>query len=163
MSANVLGPGAQLGMSRGAQAAREQRRHEVAAMMVGHATQKEMARLLGVNQSTISRDIAVIRRYWRVRAAQQFQTWIAEECGKLDELEKAFMPKARGGDYRAAEVLRGIRQDRARLFGLNAPEKLEVLTLDALDAEIGRLTAELNATDAEPLSRAAPSSPFAAD
>lgn len=36
-----------------------------------------------------------------------------------------------------------ISERRAKLLGLDAPTKIEVLTLDVIDAEIARLTAEL--------------------
>lgn len=41
-----------------------------------------------------------------------------------------------------------IKDQRARLLGLNAPTKSEVLTIDSVDAEIKRLEAELRLTRA---------------
>ncbi len=39
-----------------------------------------------------------------------------------------------------------IKDQRARLLGLNAPTKTEVLTIDSIDAEIKRLNAEVELT-----------------
>lgn len=43
----------------------------------------------------------------------------------------------------AIDRLLKIQERRAKLLGLDAPKRLEVITLDAVDAEIARLTAEL--------------------
>jgi hypothetical protein len=43
----------------------------------------------------------------------------------------------------AIDRLLKIQERRARLLGLDAPTKHEVLTLDAIDAEINRLSAQL--------------------
>jgi hypothetical protein len=45
-----------------------------------------------------------------------------------------------------AHILK-IQERRAKLLGLDAPKRIEVLTLDAVDAEIARLTAELGRAD----------------
>lgn len=42
-----------------------------------------------------------------------------------------------------------IQERRAKLLGLDAPAKVEMLTIDAIDAEIRRLQAELDSTPAE--------------
>ncbi len=44
----------------------------------------------------------------------------------------------------AIDRLLRIAERRARLLGLDAPLRAELITLDAVDAEIARLTAELN-------------------
>jgi hypothetical protein len=49
---------------------------------------------------------------------------------------------------RAIGVLLNIEQRRARLNGLDAPKQVEVITVDAVEAEIRRLSAELGATEA---------------
>jgi len=47
----------------------------------------------------------------------------------------------------ATDRLLRIMERRAKLEGLDAPERREVLTLDAIDAEIAALTAELGSSD----------------
>lgn len=49
----------------------------------------------------------------------------------------------------AIDRLIKIQDRRAKLLGLDAPQRMEVLTLDAVDAEIQRLTDELAALGSE--------------
>lgn len=67
----------------------------------------------------------------------------AVELMRLDRLQAAAWPKAVGGDLKAIETCLKIIVERRKLLGLDAPAKLEVITLDAVDAEIRRLEAEL--------------------
>lgn len=48
-----------------------------------------------------------------------------------------------GPVLQAIDRLVKIQDRRAKLVGLDAPQRLEVITIDAIDAEIARLTAEL--------------------
>lgn len=48
----------------------------------------------------------------------------------------------------AIDRLLKIQERRARLLGLDAPRQVEVVTIDAVEAEIKRLNAELAAVDA---------------
>jgi hypothetical protein len=78
------------------------------------------------------------------------QTSAAEELRmvelmRLDRLQAAAWPKALTGDLKAIETCLKIITERRKLLGLDAPAKLEVITLDAVDAEIRRLEAELAA------------------
>jgi hypothetical protein len=49
----------------------------------------------------------------------------------------------------AIDRMLSISQQRARLTGLNAPTRVQVLTMDVVDAEIARLTAELGSAGPE--------------
>jgi hypothetical protein len=48
---------------------------------------------------------------------------------------------------RAVAALLQIQQRRAKLHGLDAPKQVEVVTIDAVEAEIRRLSAELGRTE----------------
>lgn len=48
----------------------------------------------------------------------------------------------------AIDRLLKIAERRSKLLGLDAPSKVEVLSIDAIDAEIGRLTDELDRAEA---------------
>ncbi|MFD1145959.1 hypothetical protein [Saccharothrix hoggarensis] len=65
------------------------------------------------------------------------------ELMRLDRLQGAFWAKAVGGDIKAGELCLRIIAERRKLLGLDAPAQVEVITLDAVDAEIRRLEAEL--------------------
>jgi hypothetical protein len=66
-----------------------------------------------------------------------------QEAARLDRLQAAVWTTALSGDVRAIETVLKISAQRARLLGLNAPEKHEVITLDYLDAQIRDATEEL--------------------
>jgi len=65
------------------------------------------------------------------------------ELARLDQLLVAMWPKAMQGSGWAVERCLSIMERRARLLGLDAPTKHEVMTIDAIDAEIRHLEAEL--------------------
>lgn len=52
-----------------------------------------------------------------------------------------------------------IAERRAKLLGLDAPTQIQVLTMDVIDAEIARLTAELGAGAGGPTPSEAPAAP----
>lgn len=54
-----------------------------------------------------------------------------------------------GPTLAAIDRLLKIQDRRAKLLGLNAPQKVEVLTIDAIDARIAELNDELAALDRE--------------
>jgi hypothetical protein len=49
-----------------------------------------------------------------------------EELLRLDEMQFALYPLAKRGDIKATETILKIQQRRAKLLGLDAPEKLQV-------------------------------------
>jgi hypothetical protein len=61
------------------------------------------------------------------------------ELSRLDELQRAVWTKAMQGEPRAVQLALQIIDRRTMLLGLNAPDRLEVLTIDAIDAEAARL------------------------
>jgi len=68
------------------------------------------------------------------------------EGERLDALLRVAMDKALSGDKGALfaiDRVLAIQDRKAKLFGLDAPTKHEVLTLDAVTAEINRLEAQL--------------------
>lgn len=73
------------------------------------------------------------------------------EVARLDRLQAAFWPRALGGDTKAGELCLKIIDRRCKLVVGDAPTRLEVLSVDAVEREIARLAAELGeATPAEP-------------
>lgn len=74
------------------------------------------------------------------RTAEEFRE---VELQRLDRLQAAAWPLAVGGNLQAIDTCRRIIHDRRQLLGLDAPQRHEVLTVDALDAAIRDLEAEL--------------------
>lgn len=71
------------------------------------------------------------------------------EMERLDAILEVAMTKAQSADKGslfAVDRVLAIMDRRAKLMGLDAPTKHEVLTLDAVTAEIKRLEVELGAT-----------------
>jgi len=63
------------------------RRRNVANLYLQGAWQPEIARQVGVSQSTISRDLAVVRRQWLKEASRDYDAKVAEELAKIDAVE----------------------------------------------------------------------------
>ena len=66
---------------------------------------------------------------------------------QLDNLMATYLPQALAGDHKSAEMVIKLLDRRAKLEGSDAPTKHEVLTLDAIDAEIRKLEAILGESD----------------
>lgn len=121
------------------------RRSRVAMLRLAHLTQAEIAQQVGVSVGTVNADLKIIRDEWADRAATAFEDWISEELAKMDRLERALLPQALQGQGAAAEKVLSIMDRRAKLLGLNKPDKVEHthITRDLIEAEIERLEAEL--------------------
>lgn len=66
------------------------RREKVAQLYLSGKTQNELAKLLDVNQSTISRDLEAIRKQWQERALIHFDEIKARELARIDRLEREY-------------------------------------------------------------------------
>jgi len=69
------------------------------------------------------------------------------EGERMDNLLSTYMPQALAGDVKSADFVLKVLDRRAKLLGLDAPTKTEVITLDAIDAEIRRLELQLGEND----------------
>jgi len=123
-----------------------ERRQKVSALRLMHYTQREIAAELGVSDATINRDLAVVRAEWAERRSQSYESWVGEELAKIDLLERAILPAAISGDDKAQARLVQFMDRRARMMGLDKPERFEhtVITMDAVEAEIARLEREMS-------------------
>ena len=94
----------------------EARRQQVASLTLHKVHQTEIARRLGVAQSTVSRDLKVIEAGWR-RAA-------AADLAELEEMERDLLRRldAKPGlAFRLISLRLRVKERRARLMGLDAP------------------------------------------
>lgn len=115
-------------------------------------------RLAGVDYETIAQRLGYasrgaaytdIDRALQARLAEQHQgahVLRQQELARLDRLQAAAWTAAASGDLKAIETVLKVIDRRCKLLGLDAPVRHEVVTLDAIDAEIARLTAELAGT-----------------
>lgn len=112
--------------AKGKELERESRRREVAAILLsGITNQTAIAEQLGVDQSTISRDISHVKKQWQVEAVQDIGEAKGKDLERTESLIVALWDKARNGDERAIAQVLNLMQHRAKLLGLNAPEKRE--------------------------------------
>jgi hypothetical protein len=70
-----------------------------------------------------------------------------QELDRLNRLQAGLWTAATGGDAQSAEVVRKIIMDRCKVLGLAAPQRHELLTIDAIDAQIRDLQLQLAGND----------------
>jgi len=70
---------------------------------------------------------------------------------QLDKLMATYWPEAMAGNLKAAEMVLKLIEKRSKLEGTDQPVKHEVITLDAIQAEIIRLEAALEHSATETL------------
>ena len=131
----------------------EERLAEVERLHLRHESPAAIARTLGCSTAQISRDMAVLRQRWRAPLERSSQDLKAEELAGLGELsrtlfagyESSRLPRettftekrlgqvegsratvrreARGGNPRFLEGILRVEELRAKLLGLDAPER----------------------------------------
>jgi hypothetical protein len=106
----------------------ETRRVQVAEGLMRHETYREMAQVLGVSAATVNEDVKAVRAEWHERAADDYGAWLAEEMAKLDSLERVMLPQALAGQTSAVHAVLGVMNRRAKLLGLDRPERMQVTT-----------------------------------
>lgn len=102
-------------------------------------TYRAIGATLGLSKSQVAREVAKIRSQWAERTATAYQQRIDEEDAKLDYLERSWLGAA-ATDGRAAQLLLQIMDRRARLLGLDKPQKSEV-KVEITDVEAQRARA----------------------
>jgi Homeodomain-like domain len=110
------------------------------------ATFAQIGKALGCCESRAWR---IVQRALGRVVAEPLEELRQLESLRLDQLLMVMWPKAMAGNGWAVDRCLAIMQRRARLLGLDAPTKHEVLTIDAIDAEIARLEAELRGMEAD--------------
>lgn len=105
------------------------RRVKVAQLrLAGIHDQRQIGELLGVDQSTISRDFKVLDAQFRATAAQDIAAAKGLDVQRLELLISKIWVKATAGDLYAIDRLDKLLGRRAKLLGLDAPEKYEDVT-----------------------------------
>ncbi len=68
----------------------QQRRKTVARLYLQHRTQWEIAREVGVNQATVSRDLKAIQAEWQKERLEDFLQAKLRELARIDQLEREY-------------------------------------------------------------------------
>lgn len=111
-----------------------ERRRKVAAFTLNKYEQQDIADLLGVHQSTISRDIAFLNKQWLAATENDIKKMKAREVAELERMERdaaAMYVTAKNSDRPKDAVAwmeerLKIKDRRAKLLGLDTPIKLDV-------------------------------------
>lgn len=112
--------------ARQAEIDREARRRQVAALLLaGVSDQSRIADQLGVDRSTISRDIKQIEARWQAEAVQDIATAKGHDLERTERLIQALWQDAIKGKWLATDRVLSLMQHRAKLLGLEAPQKRE--------------------------------------
>jgi hypothetical protein len=150
----------------------ESRRSQVAGLFLrGTKRQGELARLVGVDRSTVSRDLKVLHARWKESGVRDLDAAKGQELERIDILEQeywaawerskqdhetttteqttggenervkaAIRKDAQTGDTRYLDGVQWCIEQRCKILGLNAPQKVAPTTPDG--QEPYRLTVE---------------------
>jgi len=108
----------------------------------------EIALATGVNVSTSCRDVEHAYQIWR----EEIQNTTIEKLAnitlkQLYEIIKAFLPKAREGDEKAARVVHSTIDRIIRITGMEAPKKIEIMQQQSEEEVTEELQKLLNYED----------------
>ena len=130
--------------SKAQQAETANRRDQACKLRMAGASYDDIARQLRyASRGAAYTDITRALERNVVQLGQTAEVLRQQELERLDRLQLALWQQAMAGDTRSAETVLRIMDRRARVLGLDAPARVEILTLDAIDEEIRRLEAEL--------------------
>lgn len=125
----------------------ENRRVEVASLLLAGRTQRQMAEMLGVGKGTISRDVVAIRAEWQGRRLELLDSVGAEDLARTDAAIAAIWDEVLNGKLPAVDRLVSLLQYRARVLGLEAVQRQELDIGDVLAGILERLTAASGPAD----------------
>lgn len=125
-----------------------ERRHRVAELYLQGWPQHRIAAEVGVDQSTVSRDLKAIQKEWLASSLRNFDELRAQELAKIDRLEaqaqESFalsqqpapdemarypvtgQPWVKPGDPRWIAQIERCIMLRCKLLGLDAPQRIDV-------------------------------------
>ena len=108
-----------------AAAARAHRRKQVAANLLAGLTYREMAEAFGVSLGTIKNDVDYVMAHWQREQVTAATDYVTLQERRLDRALNAIWERVLAGDDKAITALLKIEERRAKLRGLDQPEKVE--------------------------------------
>lgn len=102
-----------------------QRRLEAIQLRRDGLSFTEIGSRLGISRQMANRIVRRELQNLQALSLQEADLLRTLEADRLDLLLKSFMPKAREGDHKAADVVLKVIDRRAKLFGLDAPTRTE--------------------------------------
>ena len=133
-----------MGTSRAQRAATAQRRTQAIALRLAGVDFESIATRLGyASRGAECTDINRALEQSLAEQARDGEVLRQAELLRLDRLQAGVWTQALAGDPRSAEVALKVIDRRCKLLGLDAPARVELMTMGAIEAEIERLSAEL--------------------
>lgn len=129
------------------------RRTLVATAILEHKSQREVAVELGIPRATVCRDIKAIRVEWQSERQAAAEEAAAEDLKRFAEIERMLWPSVLKGDLPALDRWVKIRQERAKLLGIDAPTKVDLTAFLRQAAEDRGLDPDEAVREAEYLTR----------
>jgi hypothetical protein len=121
-----------------------------AQLRAAGATFREIGETLGIDPSWARTLVLRALEAAQYEAADMMRV---QEGLRLDRLQRAFWPQAVAGDDRAAKIILRTMDRRARLFGLDAPVKVQAeMVYDGaeLEREVAELERQLESLEDRP-------------
>jgi hypothetical protein len=115
-------------------AQRDHDRREIARLVVGGKSQREVAAITGLSTGQVCIDLTTARREWTAAMIEDLDAVTREELRRLDDVEakaSAGYEASKdadhpGGDPRFLDVAVKVQQRRSRLLGLDAAAQVNV-------------------------------------
>lgn len=120
-----------------------EKQHKVLVLRAAGASYEEIAKAVGYANRQNARAACLAALNAQVHEAVDSLRNL--EGARLDRLQRAIWSAALSGDLNAMDRVLRIMDARARLYGLNAPTKLEIT--DEIDREIQMLAASLGSDE----------------
>lgn len=133
-----------MGTTKAQRAATAERRAKAIAMKLAGATYEQIATALGyAGRGAACTDVARALEQSLAEVHRDGEVLRHELVLQLERVKQAMWPAMIKGDAKAAEVVIRAVDRIAKLTGADAPTRVEVVTMGAIEAEIARLSAEL--------------------
>ena len=104
----------------------ELRRTKAIEMRVEGFSYREIAKELGVSVATAFNDVEAVIERNKQEANENADKARRIAIQRIDVAVRGLMPDVRAGNARSAEVMAKLEERRAKLVGLDAPEKREL-------------------------------------
>lgn len=105
--------------------AREERRSNVAQLLKGRMSYRQIASALGVSLGTVSSDVKVIEQRWVEEQLSHIKKHKARDLAIIDDAVRGLTTKVRAGDPAAVDKLLKCIERRAAMLGYDAPKRLD--------------------------------------
>lgn len=133
--------------AKAAEVERVNRDRAIIADRIAGASVEDIAEKYSIDNSTVA---SIVNK----RLAQTLKLMESEvdilrqqEMQRLDAVQAAAWPAAMNGHIDSLKILMSAIDRRCKLLGLDAPQRVEVISLGAIEAELRRIDSQLSLAD----------------